>query len=233
MHLRAICHWWESFWGRGMIRKDELLSTFSGLGLHMGERELPGAHLVWKLDSRNFRGLERLMISFELDNSNKLGYPTYFWTAPHSISFCLVLMERCLSVKFCQTAKLLKPVELRCCEQLLGVLLLKAFIDARSSRCLAWKRWLSTPFDVGMMAHGSRQLPRFMSSLVLNSKLHWSPLGPVPLFRWYDWSSLETIAGMSCSIEDMSGDESVHCGKFLRWIFAPASSSESGHQTDV
>ena len=29
-----------------MIRKDELLSTFSGLGLHMGERELPGAHLV-------------------------------------------------------------------------------------------------------------------------------------------------------------------------------------------
>ena len=79
---------------------------------------------------------------------------------------------------------LLKPVELRCCEQLYGVLLLKAFIDARSSRCLAWKRWLSTPFDVGMVAHGSRQLPRFMSSLVLNSKLHWSPLGPLPLFCW-------------------------------------------------
>jgi len=47
-----------------MIRKDELLSTFSGLGLHMGERELPEAHL----DSRNFRGLERLIISFEPDN---------------------------------------------------------------------------------------------------------------------------------------------------------------------
>ena len=38
---------------------------------------------------------------------------------------------------------------------------------------------------------------------------------------------------MSCSIEDMAGDESVHYGKFLRWIFAPASNSESGHQADV
>ena len=52
-----------------MIRKDELLSTFSGLGLHMGERELPGAHLVWKLDSRNFKGLERLKRSFDFDNN--------------------------------------------------------------------------------------------------------------------------------------------------------------------
>jgi len=31
----------------------------------------------------------------------------------------------------------------------------------------------------------------------------------------------------------MSGDESVHYGKFLRWIFAPTSSSESGHQANV
>ncbi|CAL1146637.1 unnamed protein product, partial [Cladocopium goreaui] len=32
---------------------------------------------------------------------------------------------------------------------------------------------------------------------------------------------------------DMSGDESIHYGKFLRWLFAPASSSESGHQANV
>ena len=29
-----------------MIRKEELLSTFSGLGMHMGEQELPGAILI-------------------------------------------------------------------------------------------------------------------------------------------------------------------------------------------
>eukprot|EP00435_Cladocopium_sp_Y103_P013340 s5257_g3.t1 len=48
-----------------------------------------------------------------------------------------------------------------------------------------------------------------------------------------DWSDFKMVAGLSCSVEDMSGDESVHYTKFLQWIFARASSSESGHQTDV